>query len=106
MEGIFIRCTCSKRRSLLNRAENGTYSSKLRSSVLMMCGARWTRADVLSLKLETGISGNDRTRSRRHVMTSAGAAVRGRDLTGVLTVALCCTVSIIEGFDLQSAGVA
>jgi MFS transporter, AAHS family, 3-hydroxyphenylpropionic acid transporter len=39
-------------------------------------------------------------------MTSAGAAVRGRDLTGVLTVALCCTVSIIEGFDLQSAGVA
>jgi AAHS family 3-hydroxyphenylpropionic acid transporter len=39
-------------------------------------------------------------------MSSTGTAARSRDLTGVLTVALCCTVSIIEGFDLQSAGVA
>jgi AAHS family 3-hydroxyphenylpropionic acid transporter len=39
-------------------------------------------------------------------MSSTGTAARSRDLTGVLTVVLCCTVSIIEGFDLQSAGVA
>ena len=39
-------------------------------------------------------------------MSSAGVAASDRNLTGVLTVALCCAVSIIEGFDLQSAGVA
>jgi AAHS family 3-hydroxyphenylpropionic acid transporter len=39
-------------------------------------------------------------------MSSVGVAASDRNLTGVLTVALCCAVSIIEGFDLQSAGVA